>query len=218
VENFSFDMHYFSARRGINMGKFLKQLDDILKKKKDEIPQHANFIEAVRKGIIEADVFKKFGPTMALQWVSRLEDVARDRQEQTDLAKKMKEDHLDRKKAERAMVAARVVQEDIDAGEEVEMADEENFDPFSDDLHPGMWSVKWKQPWGTLAKLLEPMDPAVPEPRKVTDKYRPKPDESQYWISVPQILDNFKFDPTTKEPAEGMGTLTALMDHRFNLH
>jgi hypothetical protein len=96
-----FDLHFFSAARGRDMAKVIKHFDHILKEKGDKIPQHDNFIQAVRKGMIEGDIFEKYGPAMALQWVVRMEDVARVRQKQTDAAKKSRQARLDQKNAER---------------------------------------------------------------------------------------------------------------------
>jgi hypothetical protein len=98
----------------------------------------------------------------------------------------------------------------IAAGEKVIMVDEEDFDPFPDEVHDDMSTVKWKDPWGLVGKLLKPVD-------EVMDERRPAPDESTYWLSIPQLLANFKFDPNTQEATEGMTSLTALMDKTFDL-
>jgi hypothetical protein len=135
-------MHFFSVQRCKHMNKVMDQLQHVRKDKETKIPQHDNLIEAVRKGVIEEDTFDKLGPTMVLQWVIRMEDLASVRQDETDAAKQIQEACLDKKQAEQALVAARVLQACIDAGEKVDMADEEVFDPFPDEIHPSLSKVK----------------------------------------------------------------------------
>ena len=91
--------------------------------------------------------------------------------------------------------------------EDVAIAYEPTFDPFPDDVNPGMGHVAWKE--GILAALRSPLD-AEPKTFKQIQNTRSKPDETRFYMSRAHIFQGV-FEVKRKEDEhEGPGyeTLT----------
>lgn len=176
------------------------------------VPEPANFIQTVRKGELTEDLFEKFGAALTLQWLTGLTGIAHEKQEQIDVDNDINQADLEMQRASAAVENARAIQVHIASGlsvEDEEMADE--FDPFPDDVHPGLSTVDWDDDH-LVASLLRPVDDDLVHPSEVQDKSRPELDETSFWVFHQQIKDIFKEDASKPEPSRGMGELTALME------
>jgi hypothetical protein len=172
------------------------------------VPTPANFLQAVRRGELDEDIFEKFGAAMTLQWLVGLNEKAHERQNQIDADNVMDQAKLRLQRAEASYeaVQARIASKSV--VEHHQMADV--FDPFQRDVHPGMSKVEWDG--DILASLLRPIDDDLEHPSKVKDKPRPAVDETSFWVSHEQVKAIFQEDASKPEPSRGLAELTVLME------
>jgi hypothetical protein len=104
------------------------------------VPTPANFLQAVRRGELNEDIFEKFGAAMTLQWLVGLKEKAHEWQNQIDADNVMDQAKLRLQRAEASYeaVQARIASKSV--VEHHQMADV--FDPFQQDVHPGMSKVQ----------------------------------------------------------------------------
>lgn len=188
-----FDLYIFSRNDEEKMSGRIEFLSKKLNNTKD-LPKHEDFVQAVRSGKITPELFERYGPALAFQWVMGKEDKAKVDQKAADEANDNQQIDLDIQKAKEAMAASAAKLERMEARraagerfdeEDVAIAYEPSFDPFPDDVHPGIGHVVWDK--GILETLRFPLD-AEPKTFKQIQKARPKPDETTFYISKAQIF------------------------------
>ena len=177
-----------------------------------ELPRPSNFILAVRQGKITDDIFEEHGPAMALQWVLGYEDGARKKQKKVDKEEADYQAEMAGFKVRRDVREAAARLEHIKAcraaGIPVDITEDDDFDPFPDEIHPPMSHVDWDD--GIVASIREPIDPKLPQ---WGEAERAWPDRSSFWISAEQVFKViFMEDETEEDPSQGMVMLTHLAE------
>jgi hypothetical protein len=212
-----FDLYYFDKRDQKKMASRIEHLHKQLETK--DLPKHDDIVKAIRDGEITEEVFQEYGAIIALQWVMGREEYARDEQEAVDFENKLNQSEIDLAEADRQVAEAEEEMKRLAAATEDEMEEEvaDDFDPFPGEYHLGLSWVQWDDIDGIVLPLMLPVDAALPHPKKVREKDRPKADEGTFYVTKEHVFQGiFKItEGVNTELGEGMATLTYMMNTKL---
>jgi hypothetical protein len=172
-----------------------------------DLPKHDDLVKAIRNDEISEEMFEKYGAVLALQWVIGRVENARDEQEDVDLENELNQSELDLAEERRHL---KRYADGLPIHDDVKGEEEDDFDPFPEDVHPGLSRVAWDDASGIVMPLLLPVDVALPHPKNVREKDRPDVDKQTFYTSNEQVFNGiFKIGRgRVEELGEGMATLT----------
>jgi hypothetical protein len=162
------------------------------------------------RGELDEDLFEKFGAAMTLQWLLGLKEKADKKQSLLDHDKEVDQANLDLKRAKAAKGNIAAAIHFGSFAKDHQMADE--FDPFPEDVHPGMSKIDRNEE--LLASLLLPIDDDLEHPSKVRDKEHRVVDATSFWVSHEQVQAILQEDVAKPESSRVLAELTVLMNHR----